>query len=122
VIAPPTHELSIVNGENPVSIQIVVSESHRGNRPFRCGYKVPRCTNKVNHHIDLSPAKSQTPGMAEKGSQDAPKKKRESRLGLRLKPTTKDRWERAAHAMGDISLSAWVHIACEKQCKDQGIK
>lgn len=108
--------------ESPRQSRLFVSESHRGNRPFRCTYKLPHCTNNVNQPVDRAGVKQQTPDMAEKGSQDAPKKKRDSRLGLRLKPATKERWEKAAHAMGDISLSAWVHIACEQQCKTQGIK
>jgi hypothetical protein len=56
---------------------------------------------------------------------DAPKDgrgKRDDRLGFRIKPATKEKWERAAEDMGGISLTAWIHIVCEAARKSQGIK
>ncbi len=51
-----------------------------------------------------------------------PKAKRDDRLDMRVKPATKERWERAAEDMGGISLTAWIHVVCDAACKAQGIK
>jgi hypothetical protein len=60
--------------------------------------------------------------MAEKDVPKRSKAKRNNRVDMRIDPAIKERWEKAAEAMGGISLTAWLLIAGNEQCKRQEIE